>query len=449
MPKKHASQTNPRNRIVSLGLAIVVILSVVWQAVEHRRVRTAERKSLASHAQDIATSLEVVLRSQSRFGTVHRNRLEAALKALSKSSDLISLALVSPSGETVASAGASLRAAVGELPAGTQQWTPDELTVVELVRFAPTPGDTQKKEKEDGPEETEERKLLLVEGMPGPGGPRRGGRRDVDLGDYRRPAQERTWNDPDPEDEDGRRAKAAPRAPTDSPSVDTVQEGKTRRSGFFDNIDPAARDRFRKWLRDHGRRGERPSYPPWLSEEQFTKLFEKHGLQRFVLVLSALDTNRKIRQDLWLRAALGLLVMLIAGALSLNWGSLSRATELRLRLVRTQEMNTHLREMNTAAAGLAHETRNPLNAVRGIAQLIAGDEEVGCAGRERAKSVIAEVDRVNSRLGEFIAYSRPRHPNLAPVDVPELVDDVLRALDMDREDKQIEVTTDLPTKRVM
>jgi signal transduction histidine kinase len=36
-----------------------------------------------------------------------------------------------------------------------------------------------------------------------------------------------------------------------------------------------------------------------------------------------------------------------------------------------QRIELHLKEMNLAAAGLAHETRNPLNIIRGLAQMIS------------------------------------------------------------------------------
>jgi nitrogen-specific signal transduction histidine kinase len=48
-----------------------------------------------------------------------------------------------------------------------------------------------------------------------------------------------------------------------------------------------------------------------------------------------------------------------------------KTAELQIRLVRASEMNSHLKEMNLAAAGLAHETRNPLNIIRGLAQMIS------------------------------------------------------------------------------
>ena len=53
-----------------------------------------------------------------------------------------------------------------------------------------------------------------------------------------------------------------------------------------------------------------------------------------------------------------------------------QTSELQQRLVRASEQNLHLKELSLAAAGLAHETRNPLNIIRGLAQLVAKQDNV-------------------------------------------------------------------------
>jgi len=56
-----------------------------------------------------------------------------------------------------------------------------------------------------------------------------------------------------------------------------------------------------------------------------------------------------------------------------------KSSEFQLRLLRASEQNAHLREMNVAAAGLAHETRNPLNIIRGLAQMLSKEATVSRA----------------------------------------------------------------------
>jgi signal transduction histidine kinase len=100
-------------------------------------------------------------------------------------------------------------------------------------------------------------------------------------------------------------------------------------------------------------------------------------------------------------------------------------------------MNSHLRELNVAAAGLAHETRNPLNIIRGLAQMVFKQEDLPAETRERARNIVNETDRVTAQLTEFINYSRPREVRLAAVNLPGVVAEVLKTLGCDLEEKEI------------
>jgi signal transduction histidine kinase len=109
-------------------------------------------------------------------------------------------------------------------------------------------------------------------------------------------------------------------------------------------------------------------------------------------------------------------------------------------------MNSHLREMNLAAAGLAHETKNPLNIIRGLAQMISKQDDAPAAVREKSRGIVDEADRVTAQLNEFINYSRPREVKRAPVVLSTAVGEVVRALGYDLEEKAIQLTVqpDLP-----
>ena len=78
----------------------------------------------------------------------------------------------------------------------------------------------------------------------------------------------------------------------------------------------------------------------------------------------------------------------------LAWRNLAKSSDLQIRLVRASEMNTHLKEMNLAAAGLAHETRNPLNIIRGLAQMISKQPDTPPKMRKKSAR-----DRRGSRQG--------------------------------------------------
>jgi len=121
------------------------------------------------------------------------------------------------------------------------------------------------------------------------------------------------------------------------------------------------------------------------------------------------------------------------------WRNLAKTSDLQLRLVRTSELNTHLKEMNLAAAGLAHETRNPLNIIRGLAQMISRQPEAAPEIRTKSREIVDETDKVTAQLNEFINYSRPREVRRAPLALNSIIGEVVRALSYDVEEKKIRV----------
>ena len=94
---------------------------------------------------------------------------------------------------------------------------------------------------------------------------------------------------------------------------------------------------------------------------------------------------------------------------------------------------------NIAAAGLAHETRNPLNIIRGVAQLISKQDDATSEVRKRSRDIIEETDRVAAQLNEFINYSRPREVRQTGVALGAVMSEVARALSYDIEEKNIDV----------
>ena len=127
---------------------------------------------------------------------------------------------------------------------------------------------------------------------------------------------------------------------------------------------------------------------------------------------------------------------LVAG---LSWRNLRRTAELQIRLVRASELNSHLKEMNFAAAGLAHETRNPLNLIRGQAQLIARLPDASPDVREKSKIIMDETDKVTAQLTEFINYSRPREVRRTKVVLLAACQEIVRTLGYDIEEKNLRV----------
>jgi signal transduction histidine kinase len=184
--------------------------------------------------------------------------------------------------------------------------------------------------------------------------------------------------------------------------------------------------------------------PPWMSEEQYQELLAKQGLHGFLLQMSIDGYRAECARDLWLRNALILFALIASLGLGVAWRNIERSEVFRIRLLKASEMNIHLNEMNLAAAGLAHETRNPLNLVRGQSQIISRDSSASKDVQAMADRIIEEVDRVTGRLNEFINYSRPLAPKPAPTNLRLVTHEVERALKTDMEEKDIRFTVSGP-----
>jgi len=184
----------------------------------------------------------------------------------------------------------------------------------------------------------------------------------------------------------------------------------------------------------------RPRRPPWLrgmSETEYQSLLEKRAVHGLVLAMSIESLRAASTRDLWLRLMIVFLATVSAVGSGLAWRNLVTSSDLQIRLVRASELNTHLKEMNLAAAGLAHETRNPLNIIRGLAQMISKRPETASEIREKSREIVDEADKVAAQLNEFINYSRPREVRPTVLSLNSVVNEVVRTLSYDVEEKKI------------
>lgn len=383
-----------RSRLVYGLLLAAWGVIVVWQAVEHDRVREAARATLINRSRDIASTLGLVVRSQRRFGMVSQERLESALSELVKSEDLISVALLNAAGEVVVSAGAPPNLEARELMQTGQRWDKERVTLVNLLDLgAAVPREGQ----------TNPPVIVLPRREPGAG--------------EREPERPRP---PPSRSLENERSTAA----TNAPGADLAATNPAARGG---------RERRGQPWRGLGR-------PPWMTEAEYKSLLETRGLHGLMMVMPTDTFRRETAQDRFLRLIIGALASVSVVGLGLAWRNLVRSSELQMRLLRASEMNTHLKEMNLAAAGLAHETRNPLNIIRGLAQMISKRDDLPPEIRDRTRDIIDETDRVSAQLNEFINYSRPREARRAPVTVGAVIAEVVRALSYDLEDKKIRLS---------
>ncbi|MFK8002961.1 MAG: ATP-binding protein [Polyangiales bacterium] len=79
-----------------------------------------------------------------------------------------------------------------------------------------------------------------------------------------------------------------------------------------------------------------------------------------------------------------------------------------------------LASLGEMAAGLAHEIRNPLGAIKASAQYLTEGQEQ--EGEEFLGIIVEEVDRLNRVVSSFLDYARPSSGNPASVDINAVVE---------------------------
>ena len=170
-------------------------------------------------------------------------------------------------------------------------------------------------------------------------------------------------------------------------------------------------------------------------------MLETRGLHGLVIALSTENVRQAVDHDLWMRCIITCFAGVSVGGLGLAWRNLTKSSELQMRLLRASELNSHLKGMNLAAAGLAHETRNPQNIIRGLAQMVSNEEGTAPEVRRKLWDIVNETDRVTAQLNEFINYSRPREVRRSAVPLSSVIGAVVRALNCDLEEKNISLQT--------
>jgi signal transduction histidine kinase len=176
-----------------------------------------------------------------------------------------------------------------------------------------------------------------------------------------------------------------------------------------------------------------------MSEADYNALVATHELHGLVFTMSTDKYRATCIRDVWMRCVIAFFAGISALGIGLAWRNMNRTVELQIRLVRASELNSHLKELNLAAAGLAHETRNPLNIIRGQAQMLSRLPEAPPDLREKARTIVDETDKVTAQLTEFINYTRPREVRRTHVVLTAAAQEIVRTLALDIGEKKLQV----------
>lgn len=380
-----------RTPLIFAVLAVVWVLILFWQMGEHARVRTRLQDRLAERAENVANTVNLITRSQRRFsGILNYERFEWSVGQMLKDPELNAVAFANQKSELFMQSDPALTLKLNMLQPMEPQWSGKYLNLFVTETSTNRPA-ILAQPREDSTREPRDPEQQIL---------------------YLRNMRDRISNQLEIV---ASRTNLATSNLTTTIAENPVTNRSPRRPFFF----------YRR--------------PSSMSEEEFEIFQTERGISGILVQMDASNVLASINSDKRTRSIVVSFALLAIIGISLALRNVSRSNEIEMRLIRAREQNTHLKDMNLAAAGLAHETRNPLNIIRGMAQMIFKEDQASDGIRERCSDITDEVDRVTSQLNEFINFSKPRVVRRTTVQLEQIIDDVVRPLQAEMEDQGIEL----------
>ncbi|MBN2395749.1 MAG: PAS domain S-box protein [Candidatus Atribacteria bacterium] len=101
------------------------------------------------------------------------------------------------------------------------------------------------------------------------------------------------------------------------------------------------------------------------------------------------------------------------------------------------DRNKRLTSLGKLSSGIAHEIRNPLSSIRGLAQFLFQSFHDTDERKADLEIILKEVDRLNQLVNQILDFSKPKELNIDLFSVNELIDEVVYLVKQGEKDKQI------------
>lgn len=119
---------------------------------------------------------------------------------------------------------------------------------------------------------------------------------------------------------------------------------------------------------------------------------------------------------------------------------LSQVKTLEKELRRSER----LAALGKMAAGVAHELRNPLSSIKGLALVLQSKFSGENQDRGTADILVQEVERLNRSISELLDFARPQQLQKENVDLQQLLHKGVSLLCIDAEAAGVKMVTDFP-----
>ncbi len=108
------------------------------------------------------------------------------------------------------------------------------------------------------------------------------------------------------------------------------------------------------------------------------------------------------------------------------------------RMFRAEQLAT----MGQFAAGIAHELRNPLTAIRSTVQYLAGEFDQDTDQRKLAQGILDDVDRLNNIVGNLLSLAQPAESNPKEINVRQEIERCVNFIEAKAKSQNVKLETD-------
>jgi signal transduction histidine kinase len=116
-----------------------------------------------------------------------------------------------------------------------------------------------------------------------------------------------------------------------------------------------------------------------------------------------------------------------------------RLMEENVRLERKLAEGERLAALGQMAATVAHEVKNPLSAIKSIAQVMSEDEDLKRQHARDLSLIVSETDRLSKSLTQLLSFASKQPPSAIPCEAGELVRSVVALFRADADERRIDL----------
>ncbi|HKO59515.1 MAG TPA: ATP-binding protein [Pyrinomonadaceae bacterium] len=175
---------------------------------------------------------------------------------------------------------------------------------------------------------------------------------------------------------------------------------------------------------------------PELEANDYTMAFPLRRDERVSGVMLVDAASGSMTQDT--RAVLQILADQVAIAIE-DW----RLVEENVRLERKLAERERLATLGQMAATVAHEIKNPLSAIKSIAQVMGEDKTLNEDYARDLSLIVGETDRLGQSVTQLLTFARREAPAELPLRANQLVDTVVRLFEPNAETEGVTLKVDV------